>query len=201
MLVGVSRNIIHGELMDKTVDFLTPDRCCLFVVDPQVKLMAAIHKAERVVKNGALMIHCAKALSMPIIASTQYKKGLGPLVPELAELLAGVPTGDKTEFNALANPEIRKLLAALPDTVDTMLLVGAEAHICIYQTAVGALQAGYRPWIVADAVSSREKRNLRLALARMQTLGMAVGPAEMAIYELLHKAGTEPFKAMLPHLK
>jgi hypothetical protein len=97
--------------------------------------------------------------------------------------------------------EIRELLAALPATVDTLLLVGAEAHICIYQTAVGALQAGYRPWIVADAVSSRKKRNLRLALARMQTLGMAVGPAEMAIYELLHKAGTEPFKAMLTHLK
>jgi len=187
--------------MDKTVDFLTPDRCCLFVVDPQVKLMAAIHKAERVIKNVVLMIHCAQALSIPIIASTQYKKGLGPLVPELAELLVDVPTGDKTEFNGLANPEIKKLLAALPDTVDTLILVGAEAHICIYQTAVGGLQAGYHPWIVADAVSSREKRNMRLALARMQTLGMAVGPAEMAIYELLHKAGTPPFKALLPHLK
>jgi nicotinamidase-related amidase len=187
--------------MDKSVEFLTPDRCCLFVVDPQVKLMAAIHRADRVVKNGALMIHCAQALSMPVIASTQYKKGLGPLVPGLAELLTDVPTADKTEFNALANPEVKELLAALPERVDTLILVGAEAHICIYQTALGALQAGYRPWIVADAVSSREKRNLRLALARMQTLGMAVGPAEMAIYELLHEAGTEPFKAMLPHFK
>jgi nicotinamidase-related amidase len=187
--------------MDKTVEFLTPERCCLFVVDPQIKLMAAIHKADRVVKNTALMIHCAKALSLPVIASTQYKKGLGPLVPELAELLTDVPTADKTEFNGLANPEIKKLLASLPGTVDTLLLVGAEAHICIYQTALGGLQAGYHPWIVADAVSSREKRNLRLALARMQTLGMAVGPAEMVIYELLHQAGTPPFKAMLPHLK
>jgi nicotinamidase-related amidase len=187
--------------MDKAVDFLTPKRCCLLVVDPQVKLMAAIHKAARVIKNTALMIHCAKAFSMPIIASTQYKKGLGPLVPELAALLTDVPIGDKTEFNALANPEIRELLTALPDTVDTLLLAGAESHICIYQTAVGAHQAGYRPWIVADAVSSREKRNHKLALARMQTLGMAVGPAEMLIYELLHKAGTAEFKAMLPHLK
>jgi nicotinamidase-related amidase len=187
--------------MDKSVEFLTPERCCLFVVDPQVKLMAAIHKADRVIKNAALLIHCAKALSIPIIASTQYKKGLGPLVPELAALLAEVPIGDKTEFNALANPGIKELLAALPDTVDTLLLAGAEAHICIYQTALGGLQAGYRPWIVADAVSSREKSNHRLALARMQALGMAVGPAEMVIYELLHKAGTEPFKAMLPHFK
>jgi hypothetical protein len=35
----------------------------------------------------------------------------------------------------------------------------------------------------------------------MQSLGMAVGPTEMAVYELLHKAGSEQFKAMLPHLK
>lgn len=187
--------------MDDAVDFLTPDRCCLFVVDPQVKLMAAIHEADRVIKNAALMIHCARALAIPVIVSTQYKKGLGPLVPELAELLTDAPTGDKTEFNGLANPEIKKLLAALPDTVDTLLLVGAEAHICIYQTALGGLQAGYRLWVVADAVSSRAKRHAELALARMQTLGIAVGPAEMVIYELLHQASTPTFKAMLPYLK
>ena len=66
---------------------------------------------------------------------------------------------------------------------------------------MGAKAAGYRPWIAADAVSSRKKRNARLALNRMQALGMSVGPTEMAVYELLHKAGTPAFKAMLPHLK
>ena len=73
----------------------------------------------------------------------------------------------------------------LPKSVDTLLLAGAEAHICIFQTAMGAIQAGYKPWIVADAVSSRDKRNAELALIRMQGLGMAVGPTEMAVYELL----------------
>ena len=66
---------------------------------------------------------------------------------------------------------------------------------------MGALKAGYQPWIAADAVSSRKKRNAKLALSRMQGLDMTVGPTEMAIYELLHKAGSPAFKAMLPHLK
>jgi nicotinamidase-related amidase len=182
-------------------DLLTPQRCCLMIVDPQERLMTAIYKAERVVRHAALLIHCAKILEIPILATTQYKKGLGPFVPELEELLSDVPCIDKIEFNGFANPAVGNMIHSLPKTVDTILLAGAEAHICIFQTAMGALHAGYQPWIAADAVSSREERNAALALNRMQALGMTVGPTEMAAYELLQKAGSPAFKAMLPHLK
>lgn len=187
--------------MANNTELLTPQRCCLVIVDPQERLMAAIYEADRVISNTILLIHCAKTLAIPILATTQYKKGLGPFVPELDELLTDVPCTDKVEFNGLANASVNTMFNSLPKSVDTLLLVGAEAHICIFQTAMGALQAGYRPWIVADAVSSRDKRNAELALNRMQALGMAVGPTEMAVYELLHKAGSPAFKAMLPHLK
>ncbi|MDH3390347.1 MAG: isochorismatase family protein [Desulfobulbaceae bacterium] len=187
--------------MKKNFDMLTPERCCLMIVDPQERLMAAIYKAERVVSNIILLIHCAKTLEIPILATTQYKKGLGPYVPELEELMDDDPCIDKIEFNAFANPAVNKQINSLPKSVDTLLLAGAEAHICIFQTAMGALKTGYQPWVVADGISSREKRNAKLALSRMQTLGMTVGSTEMAIYELLYKAGSPAFKAMLPHLK
>ena len=187
--------------MNENFDLLTPQRCCLMIVDPQERLMAAIHKPERVVRNASLLIHCARTLEIPILATTQYKKGLGPFVPELEKLVAGVPCIDKIEFNAFASPAVSKMINALPKTVDTILLAGAETHICIFQTAMGALQSGFQPWVVADAVSSRDKGNTKLALLRMRDLGMTVGPAEMAVYELLHKASTPAFKAMLPHLK
>ena len=190
-----------GLVMQQNFDMLTPQRCCLMIVDPQEKLMAAIYKAERVVQNTSLLIHCAKTLEIPILATTQYKKGLGPYVPELEELVSAVPCIDKIEFNAFASPAVNKMVNSLPKSVDTILLAGAEAHICIFQTAMGALKAGYQPWIVADAVSSREKRNVKLALSRMQALDMTAGPTEMAIYELLQKAGSPAFKAMLPYLK
>jgi len=180
---------------------LSADRSALFVVDPQERLMAAIYEADRVVRNTSLLVHCAKALGMPVMASTQYKKGLGPLVPELAGLLADDPSIDKVEFNAFACSGTARILERFPSRVDTLILAGAEAHICIYQTAVGAVAAGYRVWVAADAVSSRKKENAELALARMQALGIDVGPTEMAVYELLQRAGTGAFKAMLPHLK
>ncbi len=187
--------------MKDNFDLLTPQRCCLMVVDPQERLMASIYKAERVVHNTSLLIHCARTLEIPIVTTTQYKKGLGPFVPELQELLADTLCIDKIEFNCFANPGVSKVMHELPKAIDTLLIAGAEAHICIFQTAMGALQAGFQPWVVADAISSREKRNAELALHRMRDLGMTVGPAEMAIYELLHKAGSPAFKSMLPHLK
>ena len=187
--------------MQTNFDMLTPQRCCLLIVDPQERLMSAIFEADRVIRNAILLIHCAKTLDIPILATTQYKKGLGPYVPELEELVTDVPCMDKVEFNCFANPGVNNMMESLPKSVDTVILTGAEAHICIFQTAMGALKAGYQPWIAADAVSSREERSANLALSRMQALGMTVGPTEMAIYELLHKAGSPAFKAMLPHLK
>jgi len=162
--------------------------------------MTQIHEAERVNSTINKMVHCAKIIGLPIIANTQYKKGLGPYVTSLEELMADVPRPDKTEFNALANPETEKLVDNLATEIHTAILVGVETHICIYQTAMGLLEKGITPWIVADGVSSRSKYNSELGLTRLQALGAAVGPAEMIIYELLARAGTDIFKAVLPHI-
>lgn len=179
---------------------LKPENCYLHIIDPQERLMSQIHQADQVVDSIKKMVHCAKIIGIPVFANTQYKKGLGPYVRKLEELMTDVPRPDKTEFNALANQETEKFVNALPSTVDTAILVGVETHICIYQTAVGIQEKGMNPWIVADGVSSRSEFNSRLGLERLQALGAAVGPAEMIIYELLGRAGTPEFKAVLPHI-
>ena len=162
--------------------------------------MAQIYEADRVGSTVVKMLHCAQALGLPVIANTQYKKGLGPYVAEIESLITDIPRPDKLEFNALANHETRKLVNDLPVAVNTAILVGVETHICIYQTALGLLDMGITPWIVADGVSSRTEENYRLGLTRLESIGAAVGPAEMIIYELLAKAGTAEFKAVLPHI-
>ena len=181
--------------------FIRPDECCLYVVDPQVNLMAHIHEADRVTRNIALMINLARNMNFPILASTQYKKGIGPIIPELTDLLDGVPCPDKISFNGLGDAQVRKELKSLPQSVTTLLICGVETHICVYQSAIGALQSGYDVWIVADAVSSRSPVNDQLGQQRLRDLGAVLAPAEMIIYELLQRAGTDSFKAMLPLLK
>jgi len=187
-------NLLNGYAM------LKPENCYLHIIDPQERLMAQIHEAERVESIIKKMVHCAKVFGLSIIANTQYKKGLGPYVSELEELMAGVPRLDKIEFNALANKETKELVGNLPDFVNTAILVGVETHICIYQTARGLLDRGVTPWIVADGVSSRTAANNALGLKRLEAIGAVVGPMEMIVYELLAKAGTPEFKAVLPHI-
>ena len=181
--------------------FLRQEQCCLYVIDPQERLMAHIHETDRVVRHITLMIRLAQVLGMPILVNTQYKKGIGPLVPAIAELLAGLPCPDKVCFNGLADAGVQHEMQALPAAVDTLLLCGVETHICVYQTAIGALQAGFNVRVVADAVSSRSPVNDMLGQQRLRELGAVLAPAEMLIYELLQRAGTEAFKAMLPYLK
>ena len=179
---------------------LKPADCCLHIIDPQKSLMAQIHEADRVTRVIRLMIECARILNIPTIANTQYMKGLGPYVDELEGMMEGIPRPDKTEFSAYANEATQGVLNDLPKSVSTVILVGVETHICIYQSAMGALQRGFRPWIVSDAVSSRSLENHQLGLERLRSEGAVIGPAEMIIYELLGRAGTAEFKQVLPHI-
>ncbi|MFO7762017.1 MAG: isochorismatase family protein [Thermodesulfobacteriota bacterium] len=182
-------------------EFLTASQCCLYVVDPQERLMAHIHEADQVVRNISLMIHLVRTLDIPVITSTQYKKGVGPIIPELAALLGDIACPDKMEFNGLDNQGVNAFLNRLSVEVNTILLCGVETHICIYQSAIGALRQGYEVRVVADAVSSRNPVNDHLGQERLRELGVVLTPAEMIIYELLRKAGTPEFKTMLPLLK
>jgi len=183
--------------MKKNTVLKTTD-CYLHVIDPQKSLMAHIYQAERVAAVIQLMLNSARVLNIPTLANTQYQKGLGSYIAELEPLMEGIPRPDKTEFNALANEETSRLVDQLPDTINTVILVGVETHICIYQTAMGALDRGLKPWIVADGVSSRSVENHEMGLTALRSAGAIVGPAEMIIYQLLGKAGTPQFKEILP---
>ncbi len=188
-------------MRQEKVAHITPSTTCLMVIDPQDRLMKAVHKAEKIEKRCAALIRCARQLKMAVIATTQYAKGIGPLVPSVASLIRENEVVDKMEFDAFKNAKVVQLVKDLAPAVDTVLLVGVEAHICIYQTALGAMTMGLKPWIVTDAVSSRDRKNVKDALSRFNMLGIDNGPMEMAVYELLGKAGTADFKALLPLFK
>lgn len=184
--------------MMKTGQLLTAARCYLHVIDLQESLMRQIHGREQVSQVTGLMLRFAKIMGMPVIANTQYKKGLGLYVEELEPMMSEIPRPDKVEFSAYKNEETLHLVDQLPSEVDNVILVGVETHICIYQTAVGALSRGMTPWIVSDGVSSRRPEHHQDGLARLASLGANIGPAEMLIYELLGRAGTPEFKQVLP---
>jgi len=76
-----------------------------------------------------------------------------------------------------------------------------ESHICVMQTALGALREGYLVHVASDAISSRTEWNWKIGLQRMRDAGAVISSTEMIIYELLRSSGTDAFKAMLKYLK
>ena len=177
---------------------LKPQTCFLHVIDVQESLMKQIHNVEKVIATIKLMIRCARILEVPILANTQYKKGLGLYVPELEMEMEGIERPDKVEFSCFGSSETVTLIDKLAPSVTNMLITGVETHICVYQTAMHALERGFTPYIVSDAVSSRHLEHHQAGLQRLANAGCVIGPAEMFIYELLGKAGTEQFKNVLP---
>jgi len=179
---------------------LRADDCVLGVIDMQERLLPPIFEKERLVRNSQLLIRMAKILSLPVVVSTQYSKGLGQTIPEIASLLPNVSPVDKLEFGCFGNGEFCSAIGVLAGR-NTLLLCGMESHICVMQTALGALNQGLTVHVAADAVSSRSELNWKLGLERMRAAGAVLSSAEMMIYELLEKSGTPAFKEMLQYLK
>ena len=180
---------------------LEAEQCALIVVDIQEKLLPPIFNKEQLVKNSQLLIRLANILKMPAVVSTQYAKGLGNTVPEVASLLPGQEAIDKVQFSCFGSDVFCSMLKRMPGNRNTVLLCGMETHICVMQTALAALRQGYLVHVASDAVGSRSEWNWKVGLGRMQAAGAVISSTEMIMYELLRSSGSPAFKELLPYLK
>ena len=180
---------------------LEAGQCALIIIDIQEKLLPPIFQKEQLVRNSQLLIRLAGILKLPTLRSTQYAKGLGNTVPEIASLLPDTSPVDKQMFSCLGSEVFCSMLKRLPGNRNTVLLCGMESHICVAQTALAALREGYLVHVASDAVSSRTEWNWKIGLDRMKSAGAVISSTEMIIYELLRSSGAPAFKEMLAYLK
>jgi nicotinamidase-related amidase len=85
--------------------------------------------------------------------------------------------------------------------VKRFMIAGIESHICVNQTTLDALNSGYEVHVIADAVSSRTRRNLDIGLDKMRQFGAVISSTEMAMYEIMERADTKEFKEVLKLVK
>lgn len=180
---------------------LLADDCALIVIDVQEKLLPPIFQKEQLVRNAQLLIRAAGILKVPVLVSTQYKKGLGATIPEIASLLSQTEAIDKTLFSCFGSESFCAAVKSLPGKRNTLLLCGMESHICVAQTALAALRQGYVVHIASDAVSSRTEWNWKIGLERMRAAGAVISSTEMMTYELMQSSSSAAFRELLPHLK
>jgi len=162
----------------------------LLIVDVQEKLVPAIADHERVVFNARRLIDGAKILGIPVVATEQYPKGLGPTVPELAERLGSIPA--KLTFSCSGCPEVFEKLRE--DGINKILVAGIEAHVCVQQTVLDLLGDAWRVYLAIDAVGSRFPLDRDTAFRRMDSSGAVLTTTEAALFEWCYIAGTPEFK-------
>ena len=202
-MVTIIENVstVTAEYAEMARRSLEAEQCALVVVDIQTKLLPPIFQKEQLVRNAQLLIRAAGILKIPSLISTQYAKGLGRTVSEVASLLPDTEAIDKLMFSCFGSDAFCTLLKRLPGNRNTLLLCGMESHICVAQTALAALREGYLVHVASDAVSSRAEWNWKVGLERMRAAGAVLSSTEMMIYELMRSSGSGAFKELLPYLK
>ena len=162
----------------------------LLVVDIQEKLLPKIMQAGEVLRNASFLVNAAKVLGVPVIATEQYPKGLGPTVEPIRGLLTTV--WEKKTFSAVAEGGALDFLKS--DARIKVVVAGIEAHICVMQTVLDLLNQGFHVFVCVDAVSSRYAIDVKIALKRMQQAGAILVTAETCVYEWLETAANPAFR-------
>ena len=177
---------------------LQRERSALAVIDLQERLMPAIADGDAVTRAAGILVDAARHLDVPVIATEQYPKGLGPTVGEIAGRLPNdAPVVGKLTFSAARNRDftghVERLAAAGRDQI---VVCGVESHVCVMQTVADLGAQGRAVHLVADACGSRQAGSKDAALARIRAMDISCVTTEMVLFEWLEAAGTPVFKTV-----
>jgi len=171
---------------------LTRETSLMLIVDLQAGLLPVIEHADQAVTEAAWLGGMAGELDVPIWVTEQYPEGLGGSEPRLLEALPGHRLWHKVHFDAHAEPAFAEALSESGRR--QVVLCGTEAHICVMQTGLGLLEAGYEVYWLVEACASRRSAEARLAKERMVQAGAVPVSADMVAYEWLHRCDDVRFK-------
>jgi len=181
---------------------LKKDDAVLLMIDLQERLMPAMYDKDSLLKQAEVLLNVAEIFDLPVIVTEQYPKGLGPTVASLMSIIQSkefqADVFDKIHFTAMV-PEVKECLAQHGRR--QVIVIGAETHVCVFQTVRDLLADGYEVFVPFDAVDSRTKENKKIALALFREMGAVVTSTETVLFDLLHVAGTPEFKKLSALIK
>jgi len=180
------------------VQRLVPSQTLVAVIDVQEGLASAMAPARMadIARGVPILLAAAKLLGAPVLATEQYPKGLKstilPVLEKLDEL--GVPRFEKTAFSAAEVPEFQRRLEQLAPK--TVVVVGMETHVCVYQTVRDLRAKGLEVLVPVDAVASRRDEERAVGLALCERVGAIPTSIETVVFDWLGRAGTDVFRTV-----
>ena len=178
----------HPRLLDRAESVLV-------VIDVQEAYRNLTVEYDRMVRGVRRLIEAAKVVEVPILATEQYPKGLGHLIPEVSDVLpAGLEVIEKLSLSCCGTARFAQRLEALGRR--QVLVCGIETHACVNQTVHDLLDGGYRVHVPFDALSSRFELDYRVGWEKLLGSGAIPTTVEMACLEWVRTAEAPEFKAI-----
>ena len=163
------------------------------IIDFQEKLLPVINNREELMHNTGILIKGLKALSIPMLVTQQYTKGIGMTVGEVREAIGDAfDYFDKLSFSCAEDDTI--LAQITKNRKNNIIICGIEAHICVLQTVIDLIGKGYNVILVEDCVGSRTEINRQTGIKRAIAEGAFPATYESVLFELTRKAKTNVFK-------
>ncbi len=177
------------------------DRALVLVIDLQAQLLPTIGRHGAIVSATCKLLEGTSVFSLPVLATEQYPKGIGPTVPEIRRRLKALDAQvfEKNTFSACDDLNIAEELRRIDRP--QVIIAGIEAHICVQQTALDLRTMDYDVFVCADAVGSRGRIDCEQALHRMRQADVLVTTVESVLFELCNQCDTDRFKGMLEVIK
>lgn len=165
----------------------------LVVVDVQEKLIKAmetgVYAAMR--DNIIRLVKGFGIVGSEVLVTQQYTKGLGNTVSEIAEFTTG-DYFEKTSFSCCGEKSFVDALNS--KGIKTVVLSGMETHVCVLQTAVDLIDAGFNVHLAADAVCSRSNFNRDTGIRFIERAGAVITCTETVLFQLAKDASSPDFK-------
>ncbi|NLI32956.1 MAG: isochorismatase family protein [Deltaproteobacteria bacterium] len=177
----------------------TLEESLLLVIDFQAAMLKVIDTWEITAGKVKQLIRAANALEVPILLTEQYRKGLGETIPEVLDEMESPAIFQKEHFSACLEKDFLSTVASFDR--GKMILVGMETHVCVLQTGLDLIKAGYQVHLVADAVASRTPENRQIAIDCFRQAGAVITSAEIVIFQWARRSNTDAFRRILPIVK
>lgn len=178
---------------------LNPNQVLLLIVDIQEKLVNMLD-TKTIITKAEILAKTSKVLNLPVIITEQYPKGLGATIEEIKNNLSeNIQYFEKTTFSVYTYEEIAKYIK--DSGKKQIILCGIEAHVCVMQSALDLLNNNYEVFVVQDAIASRCKDELKIAISRLREAGAVIISTEMAVFELLQSSKHPSFKELQALIK
>lgn len=171
----------------------------LLVVDFQQAMLKVMDGWQQIARRVNQLTRAAEVLGVPIVLTEQYKKGLGGTIPEVLGEVAAPLVFEKEHFSACLEKDFLPLLSSFER--ETVVLVGMETHVCVLQTGLDLIRAGFKVHLAADAVGSRSAQDRDIAIELFRQAGALISSTEIVIFQWARRANTEEFRQVLPIVK